>query len=168
MAGTLRGIITPTALPPNYFDPANGRVPDGYSNKTQGPTVTVADPAIEFGYADSTNTVTADITNTQVILNDFTSVGSSGYTVTLTDAGFDSLVKMSDTFQNGGIRASRSGNLLTFSVPAFTVNGLTSLGGYSAVFTVNSFAPVPEPGSIALLVGIGVTGAAFLNRKRRK
>ncbi len=32
----------------NQFDPANGNVPAGFSNKSGGPTVTVAEPAIEF------------------------------------------------------------------------------------------------------------------------
>ena len=46
---------------PNYFDPANGRVPAGYLNSA-GPAVVISSTATEFGFqnASGTDTVLAD------------------------------------------------------------------------------------------------------------
>ena len=50
-----------------------------------------------------------------------------------------------------------------------TIRVGTNTSGDSGSFTLStSPAAVPEPGSIALLVGMGITGAGFLARKRRK
>ena len=56
-------------IPINIFDPANGMVPLGYLND-DGTTVTIAEPAIEFGAQTSTNLFTANFTDTQLIVTD--------------------------------------------------------------------------------------------------
>ena len=117
---------------PNYFNPANGSVPAGYLNKTQGITVTVAEPDIEFGYSDPNNTDTVNLTDTTITLTDVS--GSSGlpFLVTLTDTAFNglTLIKVSDTF-TGGVSYTLNGNVLKLSVPGF---------GNPGTFTAN-FAP---------------------------
>ena len=54
----------------NWFDAANGFVPAGFSNKTQGTTVTVVNPGTEFGFNDTANLDTVDITASQIIISD--------------------------------------------------------------------------------------------------
>ena len=55
-----------------------------------------------------------------------------------------------------------------FSRPTTSAPAAVNAGYFGPTFVIGSAAPaVPEPGSIAILVGMSVTGAAFLNRKRR-
>ena len=88
--------------------------------------------------------------------------------MTLNDSKFTNLVKVSDTFA-GGVSASRSGSVITLNVPAFYF--LTSLTPatptLTATFNVVTPAAVPEPDSIALLAGMGLSGAGFLVRRRK-
>ena len=166
--------------PTNYFDPGNGFVPNGYSNKTQGTIVTVTNPAIEFGFNDGANYDTIDITNDTITLTDksrpiqFESfiVKSEGDLVsyspalfTLKSPAFEGLTftEISNTYPSGFVMQTSSDSL-SLSAPS-----LGESGTYSAVYKVtnNNAAATPEPGSIALLVGMGITGAGVL-RKRRK
>ena len=57
-------------------------------------------------------------------------------------------------------------NTLTFNVN--NSGGVTGLQFNATATASATSTAVPEPGSIALLVGLGVTGAGFLARKRRK
>ncbi len=137
--------------PLNYFDPANGFVPaTGYENSS-GTTVTIAEPAIEFGAVFPANTDTANFTATQLIVTGV--VDSAGtntpFTLSFSDAGFVGLglSKVSDTFVNGGTTASLAGSTLMVSWNG----GLVSAGTLQAVYNLAG-APVPEPSSWALLV----------------
>jgi hypothetical protein len=143
----------------NYFNPINGLVPVGPLNKKQGITVTVADPATEFGYADAVNTDSVNITADTITLTDVSGDGSNSFFINLSDSAFAGLTfnKVSDTFLNGGITYSLTGKVLSLSSDVFISNG----GTYTAVFKA-----VPEPGSVALLVGMGLSGAGFLARRK--
>jgi hypothetical protein len=144
----------------NYFNPSNGQVPVGPLNKKQGIMVTVADPATEFGFADARNTDSVNITADTITLTDVSVDGSNSFFINLTDSAFAGLTfnKVSDTFLNGGITYSLTGKVLFLS----SSNGFISNGGtYTAVFKA-----VPEPGSVALLVGMGLSGAGFLARRK--
>ena len=57
------------SLPNNYFDPNNGFVPSGYLN-TAGTTVSIASPAVEFGFNDGLNFDTANFSAFQFTLED--------------------------------------------------------------------------------------------------
>ena len=145
---------------PNYFDPANGLVPAGYSNSTQGTTVTVAEPAIEFGLNEAGfNFDTVNITNTTIILTDTVSNGAFPFLVTLTDTAFAGITftKTSDT--TNSFTFSRTGNTLSLNFAGTPTNGT-----YTAIFT----AVTPEPGSVALLAGLAVTGVGFVRRRRAR
>jgi len=148
----------------NYFDPANGFVPAGFLNKTQGATVTVDDPAIDFGFKDGANTDTADITDTQLIITDVSVGGAAPFKMTFNDPAFDDMTLVSSDFPT--FSASLVGSLFTFNA-----GEITRPGTYQAVYNVRTAAVtgVPEPGSVALLAGMGVTGTAVaVSRLRRR
>ncbi len=149
----------------NYFDPANGYVPStGYQNSS-GTTVTITEPAIEFGAVFPANTDSANFTATQLTLTDVVnSVGNNGpFTVTFAGTGFLglSLSKVSDTFTNGGTTATLTGNTL-----AITWNGgAVNAGTLQATYNLAAASPVPEPSSRVLLL-TGVSAAGYLRRRR--
>lgn len=138
--------------PLNYFDPANGFVPaTGYENSS-GTTVTIAEPAIEYGAVFPANTDTANFTPTQLIMTDV--VNSAGtnipFTMTFTDAAFSglSVSTVSDTFANGGTTVSLIGNTLTVAWNG----GLVDAGSLQALYNLTPSTAVPEPASWALLL----------------
>lgn len=63
------GSLTFTGDPSNYFDPGYGFVPAGYLN-VSGSSVTVSNPAIEFGFDDGSSLISADFLNNKLVLND--------------------------------------------------------------------------------------------------
>ena len=140
---------------PNYFDPANGFVPAGYLN-TAGPSVTIANPAKEFGYDDGLNLDEADFTANTLTLRDISQGGSIPVKYQFSCNAFIGLTctQISSTFPS--ITKTLVGNLLTIDAPT-----IGAAGTYTAVF---QFTAVPEPASIAA-VGLGL---AFLIRRRRK
>lgn len=74
--------------------------------------------------------------------------------------------------QYGSIDLDYADNFLTFSPANFGPGFLYESGSGSGAFTaVASGAPAatatPEPGSVAMFVGMGITGAALLRRRRR-
>lgn len=75
---------------------------------------------------------------------------SASITNTVTSAGSVNFVFSTGTY--------------TLSNFVFIGPGPNQTGAYGATV---SFAPVPEPGSVAMLVGMGMTGAGFLVRRRR-
>jgi hypothetical protein len=136
--------------PLNYFNPSNGFVPaTGYENSS-GTTVTIAEPAIEFGAVFPANTDGANFTSTQLIVTDV--VDSAGintpFTLTFSNTTFSGLVssKVSDTFANGGTTASLTGDTLTVSWNG----GSVGTGTLRTVY--NLVSSIPEPGSGALLL----------------
>ncbi len=159
---SVTGSLEFLGYPSNYFDPANGFVPKtGYENSS-GTTVTIAEPAIEFGAVFPANTDTANFTASQLILTDV--VNSTGtnvpFTVSFVDSAFFGLglSKLSDTFANGGTTASLSGDTL---IVAWN-GGLVNAGTLQATFNLTSSTSTPEPSSWALLLFGGA--AAMLCR----
>ncbi len=80
---------------------------------------------------------------------------------------------------NNAFGASPSGAFQTFNIPAGATYLLLGSGadpvlgdnsgpGYSAVVFDNSSTSVPEPGTLALLAGAGVTVGGFLARRKRR
>ncbi len=139
----------------NYFDPSNGFVPAGYLN-TAGPTVTIANPAKEFGFDDGINLDEADFTANTLTIHDVSQGGSAVSKYQFTSSAFIGLTCTQISSSFPAISKTLVGNLLTIDIPTFG-----AAGNYTAVF---QFTAVPEPASIAA-VGLGL---AFLIRRRRK
>jgi hypothetical protein len=142
----------------NQFDPLNNNVPDGFSNKLGGTTVTVAEPAIEFGFYDTVNFDTVNITATQIIITDVRTgsslSGASGspFTIILIDTSFsDGITQLSNSFDSA---ASLSGSTFTFHS-----NGTSEPATYTAVFDIA--AAVPEPSTWAMMI-LGFAGVGFM------
>jgi hypothetical protein len=128
----------------------------------------VIGPDIEFGYADTDNTDTADFTGTTLTLTDVSLGNSLKVTYIFTDPAFTSLSLISSSF-TAGLTSSLSGDVLTITT-AELGSPVTSAppGTYSAEFAVGSVTPTtPEPGSFALL-GTGILGLCGLVRRRMK
>lgn len=157
------GNLTFLGNPLNYFDPANGFVPATGFENSSGTTVTIAEPAIEFGAVFPANTDTGNFTATQLIVTDI--VNSTGtnipFTMTFSDAAFSglSVSKVSDTFANGGTTASLTGNTLTVAWNG----GLVNPGTLQAVYNLTT-TTVPEPASWALLL-VGIAAVGQFRRK---
>ena len=130
------GALYFVGYPQNWFDSANGRVPSGYLN-VAGTTVTIASNAVEFGYAESTAMITADFTGAGLTVTD-TPLLSGNYNpirLVFTNSAFSTLSTVSDTFPNGGMTASLSGDVITLSWAGGVVTSGESL---QVVFAVNA------------------------------
>ena len=151
----------------NYFDPANGFVPSsGYENSA-GTTVTIAAPAVEFGFQDSGNTDFVNFSATQFTVEDVLASTAGGsdnpFTMSFTDTAFTGLgfLKATDSFPHGGLTYSLAGDVVTIKWGGGTVSANDD---YTSTFTM---AVVPEPSTwAAAAVGAGVVALA-LRRKRR-
>jgi hypothetical protein len=149
----------------NQFDPVNGNVPTGFSNYTSGGlTVTIAEPAIEFGFNDTANFDTVNITATQIIITDvrtgpLASVASSSpFKITLTDTSFpDGITQLSNSFDSSAFTLSGS----TFTFNSF---GTSQPATYTAVF--DFAAAVPEPSTWAMMI-LGFAGIGFMAYRRK-
>ncbi len=130
--------------PINVFDPASGFVPAGYLNDA-GTTVTIANPAIEFG-AEQHEPLHCELHETQLIVTDMASApfGGTSFTMSFTDSAFDGLgvSKVSDNFTNG-ILAPLSTDTLLVTWSGTDVSQPTT---FKAVFNIGPSA-VPEPSS---------------------
>jgi hypothetical protein len=150
---TSNGPMLINGNPPNYFDPANGFVPSGFLNKTQGPDVVVSSTAIEYGYADGANSISADLTGSTITLLDVSNGGSLPISYVFTDPALSgkTLTKLGDTFANGGVTGTLSSDAVTVNAPNFL--------GTSGIF-VSTFSVAPVT---AALLGTSVTGQMLVN-----
>ena len=148
----------------NYYDPANGYVPSsGYENAS-GTTVSIASPAVEFGFNDNVNLDMANFSASQFTIEDVVEAGPSDSSVlmTFTDSAFNgmSFAKATDFFPNGGLTYSVSGSTLTIK----WAGGVVAAGDdYTSTFTVKA---VPEPSTWAA-VGMGFGGLALVLWRKR-
>lgn len=150
--------------PTNYYDPANGFVPaSGYLNAA-GPTVTVAAPAVEFGFDDGVNLDTVNFSASQFTIEDVVEQGpfNAPFTMTFTDSAFagQTFVKATDFFP-GGLTYSVSGTTLTVN---WAGGAVTAGDDYTSTFTVRV---VPEPSTWAA-VAMGMGGLALVLRCKRR
>ena len=128
----------------NFYDPANGYVPtSGYEN-TSGTTVSIASPAVEFGFADSGNTDFANFSATQFTIEDVLASTAGGtdnpFTMTFIDTAFTGLgfQQATNSFP-GTLTASLVGDKVTISWTGSTVHANDD---YTSTFVM---ATVPEP-----------------------
>jgi PEP-CTERM motif len=156
------GTLTFGGGPTNFFDPANGFVPTGFGNKTSGPTVTIANGIIEYGFADGANTDTAEFTNSTLSIGDVatTVAGAASFQMVFTNAALAglSLTKINDTFGGTGLSGTLVGNTLTL-----TFAGGAGPFNSSAQFTLLPSGVVPPPPATVspALVLSNVVGALF-------
>jgi hypothetical protein len=164
LGSSVNGQLNFGGNPTNFFDPANGFVPPSFLNAA-GPTVTIAEPAIEFGYMDGANLDTANFTDTQLFISDtVTSSGSnSALTMTFTDPAFTSVSEVGDNFP-GGLSASLVGDVLTVTWGGGSV---TAGQAFTGAFNIGSATVTPEPTSLTLL-GMGAVGLLGYGWRRKR
>ena len=159
----MKGQMLIQGNPPNYFDPLNGRVPEGYANSGTGCsvpscTVSISSTTPTFGYQDANSTIFADFSSgTQLTLSDTFIRNSLPIEYVFTDVAFTSISLLSAT---RGITFAFSGNTLTINTP-----GSLSPGSYSAVFGINQ---VPEPSIFGLLATATAMCAIRIRRRRSR
>jgi hypothetical protein len=148
----------------NYFDPANGFVPGGgvYLNEA-GATVTIGEPAVEFGFQDGANRDIANFTATQLIITDLVMSSATNWQMDFTSSAFlgASISEVSDTFGNGGVNASILGNVITL-----TWAGASSQNDFRAVYNIQTTG-VPDSGSSLAMLGISLFGLFRVRRLLR-
>ena len=168
LVGTsVTGSLFFSGLPSNYYDPANGYVPSGYLN-TAGITVTIAAPAVEFGFMDAHNTDLANFSASQFTIEDVLDSTAGGadtpWTMTFDDPAFAtmSFAKASDSFPHGGLTLTRIG---TTKISLSWAGGpVTANDDYTSTFVVVT--PIPEPATWTMLLG-GLGVAVAIQRLRR-
>ncbi len=153
----------------NFYEPANGYVPAGHGPQ---PTAIVIDPGVEFQFADGYSHVDADLTDNTVTLTQY---GSNGGTLSGSNSWFISFQNLdsANAFTGAyliasdvpGATFSLSGDTIILSQPGYAIQA-QSVSIKFGLNTVQS-SDVPEPGSVALLGTLGVTGLGLLRRKRR-
>jgi hypothetical protein len=163
-AGLIGTSVTGSLLiggnPPNYYDPAYTYVPaSGYLNSSPGgPTVTIAEPAIEFGFADGANTDKTNFTNTQLIFTDASLYpGNAAYTLTFTDSAFNDISLVSTTFAGMTYSINDDTHTIAINIPAFDF-----VGTQTATFNIASGGgggATPEPATLWLFgAGLALMG----------
>lgn len=160
----------------NYFDPANGQVPDWAQNATLGTTMPIDATLYEFGFQNDTHIAVADFIGDGLTFIDLSSEGSpADITYTFTNSAFAglSLVETINNFDSG-FNASLVGDVITLYVPGFE-SGDTRYAMYSLTSSNGSSdggsnddgqtSCTPEPASL-LLFGSGLAGCALLARRK--
>jgi hypothetical protein len=155
----------------NFFDPnvptsgTSYEVPAGYLNSS-GTTVTIQEPAIEFGTELSLcfcNLFTANFTDSQLVIDataGFTYFDSLAFE--FTDPVFSSITEVSNDWPDTFLSSSLSGDVISIGFSA-----VSAIGGqnYQAVFDVGSAGTAtPEPSTVVIMA----TGllAIYTQRKR--
>ncbi len=146
----------------NYFDPLRGFVPTGYGNSVSPTNVTVGSD-IEFGFKDFNNRDSANFTATglavrDVCLADLHCSGSVPFQMRFTDLTFSSAALLTNDL---GVTFDFRGNTLTINYLPSPVRDDNAV----AIFSLETAAATPEPGTIAL-VGTGIVGATGAIRRR--
>jgi hypothetical protein len=148
----------------NYFDASNSFVPPtGFLNSPPGtPTVTIASPAIEYGFGFGSDTkISADFgANTLTLSEQIPAALLEAQHFTFTDSAFAglSLTETSDTFSHGGVTGTLVGNTLSIEWPGGPIAAPQHV---TAVFTFS----VPEPASLGLL---GIAAVTLTARRPRR
>ncbi len=147
----------------NYFDPANGFVPNGDGNAA-GPNNVVIGSGVEFGFNDGSNRDVANFSATQLVVRDVCLIGANctvnaPFKMTFTDTAFTSASLLSNDLN---ITFSFAGDVLTVNYPGLFVADNNA----TAVFLIGTGgAQTPEPGTMGL-VATGILGAAGAIRRR--
>jgi hypothetical protein len=169
-AATLTGSLFFNGGGPNYYDPANGFVPAGFSNSSSN-IVTVAGFPITFGYQDGTNTDNTTFSSaTSFTFQDQVTNSGGNASITLqfvsSVAGFfTGFAKQSDNFPGGFTDTiSSDGTTITLN---WAGGSVTNGQVFDATFVGTAVNPVPLPGALPLFAS-GLVGLGLLGRRRKK
>lgn len=168
---TVSPAVMMTLAPGVTYTPTN---PDSFSgifssntNNLGFNTTSGGSQHLRFSSADNTNN--AAVFSFAAPINSFgacfTGIDSVATSITFNDGSSHSFNLPSTS--NGGVQ------FFGFTDINSAISSITLTGNSSDVFGVDDVrfttpAAVPEPGSIALLVGMGVTGAGFVSRRRKR
>jgi uncharacterized repeat protein (TIGR01451 family) len=161
--------FSPSNPETNLFDPAQGNVPASYLNAA-GTTVTISEPAIEYGEQTDTALTTANFTATQLILTNtpirsgLNLIGASRFTFTNSApvTGFDLL---SSNFADASSSTSLTGQSFTIDWGEFVASSSPQIAIFDAI-TPQAPANMPEPGTIQFLAFASGVIIMYLLRRR--
>lgn len=166
---SVQGILT-TSGTTNYFDSANGAVPPGYGNSLTNGTVVIG-TGTEFAATNNQDLLTVDFTGTTVTVKD-TCVGSGCGSTPFTASFYSPYITGYSVVSAGGFPN------LTYGFgfdPAFggnagflTFAGAPNFTGGTAVFdytSINPPSPIPEPGTLGLMVTGLLVGFGTVRRR---
>ena len=163
LGSQVTGLLNVAGWNGNAFDPNNGGFfgppPPGYLNSA-GTTVTIAEPAIEFGFGSAPMIMSANFSATSLTI--FQPMGifpdgrNDAFHIVFTDLAFSAFSSVSlDGSTFPGLIFSLSGDTLTIDQSVFDL-----LLPRSATFTFS----VPDGGASALLLGLGLVGLCAAGR----
>ena len=170
-ADTITGSLTFSGGGTNYYDPANGFVPAGYSNSASN-VVTVVSYPITFGFNDSANLDVTTFSSAssftfQDTVEDSTDNNSIGLQFVSSVPGFfTGFALVSDNFPNGGFSETVSPNGTSITLN-WAGGSVTTDQVFDATFAATA---VPGPIIGAGLPGLILAGGGLLGwwRLRRR